>query len=102
MKTKLEQFGNPEQLEEQKAIEEILNRPMLYKSLMALRLEVDQSIVDHMTKIIGREIIETRNQAILKERKRVIEFVKRKVLPAPKFGNEKEDILYQRLEKLTN
>ena len=47
-------------------------------------------------------IIESKDQAILKERKRVIEFVKRKVLPAPKFGNEKEDILYQRLEKLTN
>lgn len=42
--------------EEFSKINPILNRQKLYNALMALRLEVDQSIVDSLAEIIGEEL----------------------------------------------
>lgn len=63
MKTPTEQHSELPEGMDLNEVNEILNRPVLYNSLMALRLEVDQSIVDHLAKVISQELQKATQQA---------------------------------------
>lgn len=39
-------------------VNQVLHCPEIYRALMALRLEVDQSIVDHLAGVISKELTE--------------------------------------------
>ncbi len=64
----------------------ILNMPKLYRSLMALRLEVDQSIVEHLSGVIGEALDEIEQSAIKTTIERV-EGIIGADLPLYGFGN---------------
>lgn len=63
-------------IDQKQSVEErnlILDKPILYRALMALILEVSNEIVEYLAKIINDELINTKKEAITQHNRRLKE-----------------------------
>lgn len=87
-------------IDKQQKINPILNMPKLYHSLMALRLEVDQSIVDSLAEVVGESITEAISQAKAEQREEMIEKIEKLESYAlddtrnPVYAYKKSDVIH--------